>query len=220
MIAASVVIGFASNALRPDGIPVIRKPLRETRAFVPKGQLVKSHPPVKKQAKQIRPTVSGKSMLIPLKPTSAKPIRIPTGRESKPKLVLFTPKKETPKPKKRPTMKPQALFTTIPDAKAAFDSGDAQFIDSRPIEDFREEHIQGAISLDVTRIDELAAQTLKSIPKQKLIVTYCSDPECREATKLADALTAIGYTRVVILLEGLPGWKNAGYPVTSKGNSE
>ena len=44
-----------------------------------------------------------------------------------------------------------------------------------------------------------------------MVVTYCSDPECTSAIELADGLVARGHKRTVILLDGLPGWNEAGY---------
>ncbi len=109
----------------------------------------------------------------------------------------------------------QALFTTLKDAKAWFDKGSAIFVDTRFREDYEAGHIQGALSLCFEQLDELYDQVLGQVSKDRLIVTYCSDPECASAVKLADALVARGHTRVVILLEGLPGWMGAGYPVVS-----
>jgi len=105
-----------------------------------------------------------------------------------------------------------ALFTTLPDAKALFDRKAAIFIDARHSEDYDLEHIPGAVSLFVEDLDKLYEGALGAVPKDRTLVTYCSDPQCGTATKLADALAARGYTRVLILLEGLPGWKGAGYP--------
>jgi rhodanese-related sulfurtransferase len=114
-------------------------------------------------------------------------------------------------PIKQKKPKAEALFTTLADAKSFYDQKTATFIDARPIEDYEAEHIPGAISLYYDRVDSLYEHALGSVPKDRLIVTYCSDIECESATKLADSLVARGHKRVVILLEGLPGWKEAGY---------
>lgn len=109
----------------------------------------------------------------------------------------------------------QALFTTMKDAKELFDKKAALFVDARAIEDYEAEHIPGAVSLYCEDFDKLYDSVLGRLPKDRLIVTFCSDAECKEAIKLADKLVAQGNTRVVILLEGLPGWKDAGYPTAS-----
>ncbi len=56
---------------------------------------------------------------------------------------------------------------------------------------------------------------LGSVSKDMTVITYCSDPECESAIKLADTLTALGFTKVFIMLDGIPLWKEAGYPVAS-----
>jgi rhodanese-related sulfurtransferase len=116
--------------------------------------------------------------------------------------------------------KVEALFTSLKDAKMFYDERKALFIDARPIEDYEAEHVEGAISLDQEKLDELFVRALGKVSKEQLIVTYCSDPECSEAIKLADNLVARGYEKVVILLEGLPGWSDAGYPIISEKEPE
>lgn len=112
----------------------------------------------------------------------------------------------------------EALFTTLDDAKALFDSGQALFVDARHREDYAAEHIPGALSLYVDEVNALYAGVLGAIPKDRTIVTYCSDAQCEAAVQLADALIARGHTRVFILLDGLPGWTGAGYPTRTGAN--
>jgi rhodanese-related sulfurtransferase len=194
ILIASAAVGLAINALRPGGIPLIRKPLRETRAFVKIERLIP--PPSAKPAKPA-PVHPKEIQASPkMKPAATKPA---TAHQS----VQHAPKKA------------QALFTTLDDAKALFDRKAALFVDARTIEDYEVEHISGAISLYCEDFYKLYDPTLGGVPKDRLIVTFCSDSECREAVKLADALIARGHTRVVILLEGLPGWADAGYPTAS-----
>lgn len=113
--------------------------------------------------------------------------------------------------------KVEALFTTLEDARSLYERGDTVFVDARHREDFDVEHIAGARSVFVGDVDRLYEGALGDLPKGRTIVTYCSDPECGTAIELADALVARGHTRVFILLEGMPGWKDAGYPTESGG---
>lgn len=59
---------------------------------------------------------------------------------------------------------------SLADAKKAFDSGKAVFIDTRAAEVYREEHIKGAIN--ITLQDD--ASKYNTIPKGKKIIVYCS----------------------------------------------
>ena len=59
---------------------------------------------------------------------------------------------------------------TLADAKAEFDKGSAVFIDTRPEETYKQEHVKGAIN--ITLMDDAAKYS--SIPKGKKIIVYCS----------------------------------------------
>lgn len=243
IITLATVVGFTFNSLSPNGLPIIRKPLRETRRFITTSELLNStcqtEPSIKSlvsesaAAKNIQP--SSQVSMISSKDNSKKSLPVYPEQEPTPRKILSPEESRIIKPTLsaqspahvvKPTTKVedvqgkpkkilQALFTTLADAKACYDKKSAIFLDGRAPIDYEAEHISGAVSLFSERLDELYEQVLSSIPKDRLIVTYCSDPECTEAIKLADTLVARGHTRVVILLEGLPGWKDAGYPVAT-----
>ncbi|NNE97988.1 MAG: hypothetical protein HKN25_03095 [Pyrinomonadaceae bacterium] len=59
---------------------------------------------------------------------------------------------------------------SLEDAKAAFDKGDALFIDTRSKSAFENEHIKGAINIPWADIEK----RYKEIPKDKTIIVYCS----------------------------------------------
>ncbi len=227
-------MGLTANMLRPDGLPLIRKPLRETRSYITAADILAG---------------SQKSPVIPApKTVSDQPmsdIEIVTqgslespepGNHSVPKIgmkaeqsvisqvksradeqtpseskIVIQPANTLEKPKNV-----EALFTTLEDAKSLHDKNAALFLDGRLPIDFSAEHIPSAVNLFCEKIDELYEKVLGNVPKDKVIVTYCSDLECTEAIALADALVARGHTNVVIFLEGLPGWKSAGYPTVKK----
>ena len=44
------------------------------------------------------------------------------------------------------------------------------------------------------------------------IVTYCSNPACPNSGRVADRLTALGYTDVRKYAEGIEDWVGAGLP--------
>ncbi|MEZ5307921.1 MAG: rhodanese-like domain-containing protein [Pyrinomonadaceae bacterium] len=59
---------------------------------------------------------------------------------------------------------------TLEDAKKAFDSGDALFLDTRGETFYANEHIKGAVNVTSGNIDE----TSKDLPKNKKLIAYCS----------------------------------------------
>ncbi len=81
-------------------------------------------------------------------------------------------------------------------------------LDVRPVEEYRAGHIPGARSIPVT---ELAAR-LNELPPDRDIVAYCRGPYCVFADEAVALLRDRGY-RAARLIEGLPDWQSAGFPV-------
>jgi rhodanese-related sulfurtransferase len=244
-VVQAAAIGLGANAVNPKGLPWIRVPLRETHR-VATAEEVRPSSPVRPAARPVEPApVAVPAPLKVARPPAATPVpdAIP---EPAPATVTVPPpapivkavpvpsSKLAPKPAAKnvahlsPPVKPspaapaavkhEALFTSLTDAKALFDAKDAVFVDARHQADYEAEHIAGARDLFVDEVGTLYEGALGGVPKNRTIVTYCSDPRCDAAIKLADALVARGHTRVFILLEGIPGWRDAGYP-TAKGGT-
>lgn len=238
----ATAVGLAVNALSPHPLPWVRVPPNMTRNVAKSetvlgleaGQTAvgKSKLPDKKDkdARKVPPVEAQKPTLANEHPESATGMVV---EKKEPPVAATTQKpsgaseassrsveksKSAQKPRKQVASvvpkpkKVEALFTTLADAKVLFDRKGAIFIDSRHKEDYELEHIPGAVWLFVEDVDKLYDEVLGSVPKDRTLITYCSDPQCGSAIKLADELVARGHTRVFILLEGLPGWKEAGYP--------
>jgi len=223
IVIAASALGFTVNALRPEGLPVIRKSIRETRKPVTMQQVKSNMPlavPVEPAVPQPKPKPEadggGKKANEPPKtviPNHTKP----QPPAPKPNTSGHAPKQPTanPAPKPAPAKQEAGFVDSIQSAKSYFDNRSALFLDARPPEDYEAGHIAGAVSLYAEKLDELYDRVLRKTPKDQLIITYCSDPECKSGLKLADALVARGFTRVLIFLEGLPAWKKTGYPTAS-----
>ena len=220
LIAMAAVLGLTVNALRPNGLPLIRKPLRDTRATVSITENPAPVPAPTPSANPITPPTGNSEPPKTQQPTTGpsdhkKPPTALKPPPNKPNGKSETVKPSANKPVPKPPKKVEALFTTLQDAKTHFDDKSALFLDSRPLEDYEKEHIAGAVWLYYEKLDELYDRVLGKVPKDRLIITYCSDPECTSALKLADALVERGHMRIFIFLEGLPGWKEAGYPTAT-----
>jgi rhodanese-related sulfurtransferase len=87
-------------------------------------------------------------------------------------------------------------------------SGEVTLLDVRPVIEFRQGHIQGALSVP---IDELPAR-IAEIPADRPIVAYCRGPYCVYADE-AVALLAANGLRAARLTTGFPDWRAAGLPV-------
>jgi hypothetical protein len=59
---------------------------------------------------------------------------------------------------------------TLADAKKEYDAGTAVFVDTRPAETYKQEHVKGALNITAA---ELGAKA-DTLPKGKKIIAYCS----------------------------------------------
>ena len=82
-------------------------------------------------------------------------------------------------------------------------------VDARTPETYARGHVPGAINLPHQTID---SSTTASLPRDKVIVTYCDGVFCNASTKAAAKLTALGF-KVKEMLGGMEGWRKEGYPV-------
>jgi rhodanese-related sulfurtransferase len=97
---------------------------------------------------------------------------------------------------------------SIPDARAAFNSGSAVIIDVRGEPAYKAGHIKGATMIAYADIAGKAAE----LPKDKTIILYCSCPAEHTSLLAAQALKAKGVENTAALVGGFPKWEAAGYP--------
>src|SRR2546426_7059594 len=70
-------------------------------------------------------------------------------------------------------------------------------------------HVPGAINLPTRTI---SLETSASLPRDKVIVTYCWGPGCNGSTRAAAKLAALGF-RVKEMIGGIGYWRKEGLPV-------
>jgi rhodanese-related sulfurtransferase len=91
--------------------------------------------------------------------------------------------------------------------------GSAIVLDARPRAEFDAGHIPGARVLDAAPNQEtLAAERLANGNKAAALVVYCNGPYCQASRRLADKLTAAGFTKVRRYQLGMPVWRALGGP--------
>lgn len=83
--------------------------------------------------------------------------------------------------------------------------GDVMWVDARPDNEFQENHIPGAISLNEDRWNELLPQFLAQWSPEKKVVVYCSTKSCNLAGDAARRLREEAQLKNVFVLEG--GWE-------------
>ena len=97
--------------------------------------------------------------------------------------------------------------------RAEIDAGTVTVVDALGGAYYAEQHLPGALPLVE---DEVAARASELLPDRAApIVTYCSNPACPNSQRVADRLTALGYTHVRKYREGIEDWVSAGLPTES-----
>jgi rhodanese-related sulfurtransferase len=85
---------------------------------------------------------------------------------------------------------------------------DVIVLDVRPEKEYSSGHIPGAISIPLSELRE----RLNEIPNDREVVAYCRGPYCVLSPEAIKILRDEGYN-ATRLEEGLPEWKEAGFPV-------
>lgn len=98
-------------------------------------------------------------------------------------------------------------------AKKIYDSNQAVFVDARSLENFKDGHIKGSVSLALDQFDTLIQAFKKKYPVDTFIVAYCSNRTCNDSHRLEQRLFDNGYINVSVFIDGYQGWKAEGYPI-------
>jgi rhodanese-related sulfurtransferase len=95
--------------------------------------------------------------------------------------------------------------------KEKMDRGDEfELVEALPRENFREQHLPGAINLPPDEAQETAGQVLAD--KNAEIVVYCAHSKCSASEDVAKELEAQGYKNIKRYVEGKQDWVDAGLP--------
>lgn len=89
------------------------------------------------------------------------------------------------------------------------------FIDARPVDEFEESHIKGAINIPFYGSENYQS-VLNKILKDEVVVTYCSGEDCELSILLGNELFEKGYKKVYVFFGGWNDWLKKGYPISKK----
>lgn len=101
----------------------------------------------------------------------------------------------------------------VPRAKEIVEEGEFLVCDARKIEDFDAGHLPGAVSFPFNSHEEAYNELAVLFSAEQPVMVYCSGRECDDAFLLGKFLRAQGSKRVVLFVEGISGWKEAGLPL-------
>lgn len=97
--------------------------------------------------------------------------------------------------------------------RTEIDAGTVTVVDALGGDYYAKQHLPGAVPLVEADVN---AQASRLLPDQhEPIVTYCSNPACQNSQRVAEKLTALGYTNVRKYREGIEDWVAAGLPTES-----
>lgn len=96
------------------------------------------------------------------------------------------------------------------EAKARLDKG-ALFLDARPIDFYKMEHVPGALPLPENDFESAFERLEPRLRSTFDIVVYCSGFGCEASHIVAARLREHGI-QAAVLHEGWPAWTDAGYP--------
>ena len=125
------------------------------------------------------------------------------------------PDQLSPAPTSTPAGQNGAIREITPaEAKEWYDKG-AIFLDARPRNDSeREGRIPGSQLLGPGDVDQSPPPAiLDALDPEKEVVIYCIGGDCHDSHNLATLLEARGFTKLLVLTDGFPGWVKAGYEV-------
>jgi rhodanese-related sulfurtransferase len=81
------------------------------------------------------------------------------------------------------------------------------FVDARPEEEYKTEHIGNAISIfPYDENKDNYFKKLTTLPNDKIIVVYCSGGQCEASHHIVEDLISFGYTKVFLFAGGWEEW--------------
>jgi rhodanese-related sulfurtransferase len=102
---------------------------------------------------------------------------------------------------------------TLEKAHELWKGGQTLFLDARDADDYAELHIPKAVNLPLDKIADIKNTGILGLPRDRQIVVYCARKQCNLSLKEAKHLQTLGFTRVMVFLDGFQTWDEAGYDV-------
>jgi len=105
------------------------------------------------------------------------------------------------------------VLINFPEAADLFESGQAVFIDARTPEEFDDGRIAGAMNVPLFDPGSDMIWESLGLPREALIVAYCSGDLCQDSLILGRRLIRRGWPNIRVYVGGWEEWSAAGLPV-------
>lgn len=102
---------------------------------------------------------------------------------------------------------------SLKQAREAYESGQAVFVDARDSDFYEMGHIPGAVSLPVKDFEEAFPRLEEQLLAAPRVITYCDGASCEMSVELTEKLLFAGLDQVEIFTGGIQQWKATGQPI-------
>lgn len=102
---------------------------------------------------------------------------------------------------------------SLAQAKEAFTSDAALFVDARDPDFFEMGHIPGAVNLPVRNFDQVFPRVKQLLLTAPRLIIYCENANCEMSVELTDKLLLAGIAHVEIFPGGIEEWQAEGQPM-------
>lgn len=103
---------------------------------------------------------------------------------------------------------------TLDQARMLFENGLADFVDSRPKEDYEKGHILGAYNVAPTSFDIGTPPVIDFFEEDRRVVVYCTGGDCHDSHIVVQKMMETRPELVLlhVFTDGYPAWTEAGLP--------
>jgi rhodanese-related sulfurtransferase len=108
---------------------------------------------------------------------------------------------------------------TLDQMKRAVNEKKGMLFDARTTDEFAAGHIPGAQNL-YAMAPETWVENIAEVPRDTLVIIYCSNPHCPFGRTLAEFLGSFGFTNMLLFDGGWDAWSGAGLPTTGTGKGK
>ena len=92
-------------------------------------------------------------------------------------------------------------------------------IDARNTDEFQKGHIEGARNIPYMEAEERFEEMIM-IPRDTLIIIYCTNPECHLGRGLAEFMNVMEFNNLLLYDDGWDGWVKAGLSVVTTSSQD